>query len=206
MENGKVTPMVKQYFEIKKNYPDSILFFRMGDFYEMFFEDAKIAAPILEVVLTSRNKKKDNSVPLCGIPYHAKNHYASKLLKKGYKVAVCEQIEDPALAVGIVKRDVTQILTPATALEIDLQEDRINNYVVSIYRDEKSISMASIDLAVSSFEVRTFDLSNTDSFYNEFYKKTSQEIVIPEDFEKELEKMMVRFPEFSDILVNKFEL
>ncbi len=198
--------MVKQYFEIKKNYPDSILFFRMGDFYEMFFEDAKIAAPILEVVLTSRNKKKDNSVPLCGIPYHAKDHYASKLLKKGYKVAVCEQIEDPALAVGIVKRDVTQILTPATALEIDLPEDKINNYVVSIYRDEKSISLASIDLAVSSFEVRSFDLSNTESFYNEFYKKTSQEIVIPEDYEKELEKIMVRFPEFSNILINKFEL
>ncbi|MEN8223125.1 MAG: DNA mismatch repair protein MutS [Acidobacteriota bacterium] len=206
MENGKVTPMVKQYFEIKKNYPDSILFFRMGDFYEMFFEDAKIAAPILEVVLTSRNKKKDNSVPLCGIPYHAKDHYASKLLKKGYKVAVCEQIEDPALAVGIVKRDVTQILTPATALEIDLPEDKINNYVVSIYRDEKTISLASIDLAVSSFEVRSFDLSNTDSFYNEFYKKTSREIVIPEDYEAELEKMMKRFPEFSDILVNKFEM
>ena len=205
MENGKITPMVKQYFEIKKNYPDSILFFRMGDFYEMFFDDAKIAAPILEVVLTSRNKKKDNSVPLCGIPYHAKDHYASKLLKKGFKVAVCEQIEDPALAVGIVKRDVVQILTPATALEIDLPEEKINNYVVSIYKDEKTISLASIDLAVSSFEVRSFDLSNPDSFYNEFYKKTSQEIVIPEDYEGELNKVMERFPEFSNILINKFE-
>jgi len=197
--------MVKQYFEIKKDYPDSILFFRMGDFYEMFFEDAKTAAPILEVVLTSRNKKKDNSVPLCGIPYHAKDHYASKLLKNGYKVAVCEQIEDPALAKGIVKRDVVQILTPATALEIDLPEEQINNYVVSIYRDENSISLASLDLAVSSFEVRSFDRSNTDSFYNEFHKKTSREIVIPADYEEELEKMMKRFPEFSNILVNKFE-
>ena len=175
MENGKITPMVKQYFEIKKNYPDSILFFRMGDFYEMFFEDAKIAAPVLEVVLTSRNKKKDNSVPLCGIPYHAKDHYASKLLKKGYKVAVCEQIEDPALVIGIVKRDVTQILTPATALEIDLPNDRINNFVVSIFKDESTIAIASIDLAVSSFEVRSFDLANPDSFYNEFYKKSSQD-------------------------------
>jgi len=206
MENGKITPMVKQYFEIKKNYPDSILFFRMGDFYEMFFEDAKIAAPILEVVLTSRNKKKENSVPLCGIPYHAKDHYASKLLKKGFKVAVCEQIEDPALAVGLVKRDVIQILTPATALEIDLPGEKINNYVVSIFKDEKSIAMASIDLSVSSFEVRSFDLGNPDSFYTEFYKKTSQEIVIPEDYEPVLNKMMERFPEFSDILVNKFEL
>jgi len=205
MENGKLTPMVKQYFEIKKNYPDSILFFRMGDFYEMFFEDAKIAAPILEVVLTSRNKKKENAIPLCGIPYHAKNHYASKLLKNGYKVAVCEQIEDPALAVGIVKRDVTQILTPATALEIDLPDDRINNYVVSIYQDKKSIAIASIDLAVSSFEVRYFDLSNYESFYNEFYKKTSREIVIHENYEDELKKIMERLPELSDILINKFD-
>ncbi len=205
MENGKITPMVKQYFEIKKNYPDSILFFRMGDFYEMFFEDAKIAAPILEVVLTSRNKKKDNSVPLCGIPYHAKDHYASKLLKKGFKVAVCEQIEDPSLAIGLVKRDVVQILTPATALEIDLPEEKINNYVVSLYRDENTIAIASIDLAVSSFEVRSFELSNMDSFFNEFYKKTSQEIVIPDDFEDELNNIMKRFPEFSNILINKFD-
>jgi len=197
--------MVKQYFEIKKNYPDSILFFRMGDFYEMFFEDAKIAAPILEVVLTSRNKKKENAIPLCGVPYHAKNHYASKLLKNGYKVAVCEQIEDPALSSGIVKRDVTQILTPATALEIDLPDDRINNYVVSIYQDEKSIAIASIDLAVSSFEVRSFDLTSYESFYNEFYKKTSKEIVIHEEYENELKKITERFPDLSDILVNKLE-
>ncbi len=205
MDNGKLTPMVKQYFEIKKNYPDSILFFRMGDFYEMFFEDAKIAAPILEVVLTSRNKKKENAIPLCGVPYHAKNHYASKLLKNGYKVAVCEQIEDPALSSGIVKRDVTQILTPATALEIDLPDDRINNYVVSIYQDEKSIAIASIDLAVSSFEVRSFDLTSYESFYNEFYKKTSKEIVIHEEYENELKKITERFPDLSDILVNKLE-
>ena len=107
MENGKITPMVKQYFEIKKNYPDSILFFRMGDFYEMFFDDARTAAPILEVVLTSRNKKKDNSVPLCGIPYHAKDHYASKLLKKGYKVAICEQVGEVGARENPSVRDAT---------------------------------------------------------------------------------------------------
>ncbi|MEN8153281.1 MAG: DNA mismatch repair protein MutS [Acidobacteriota bacterium] len=205
MENGKTTPMIKQYFEIKKDYPDSILFFRMGDFYEMFFDDAKTAAPILEIVLTSRDKKKENSIPLCGIPYHAKEHYASKLLKKGYKVAICEQIEDPALAKGIVKRDVVQILTPATALEIDLLNDDINNYVVSIFKDEKAISIASVDLSVSSFEVKSFDLSNPDSFYNEFYKKNPQEVVISEEFEKEFGKILERFPEFSDILINKYE-
>ena len=119
MDTKKITPMLKQYFEIKKDYPDTILFFRMGDFYEMFFEDAKKAAPILEVVLTSRDKKKEDSVPLCGIPHHARDNYAAKLLKQGLKVAICEQIEDPSLAKGIVKREVTHILTPGTALEIE---------------------------------------------------------------------------------------
>lgn len=205
MENGKITPMLKQYFEIKNRYPDSILFFRMGDFYEMFFEDAKKAAPVLEIVLTSRDKKKENSVPLCGIPYHARDHYASKLLKKGYKVAVCEQVEDPALAKGIVKREVTQILTPGTALEIDLGNDEINNFVISLYRDEKSISMSSVDLSVSSFEVRSFDIDNIDSFYNEFYKKRPSEIVINKDFEEEAEKILKKFPEFSNILITRYD-
>ncbi|MEI6614691.1 MAG: hypothetical protein WCL37_07320, partial [Chrysiogenales bacterium] len=116
MENLASTPMLRQYLEIKKSYPDAILFFRLGDFYEMFFDDAKTAAPILEVVLTSRNKNKEDAVPLCGIPHHAWENYAAKLLRKGFKVAICEQVEDPALAKGIVRREVTHILTPATAL------------------------------------------------------------------------------------------
>ncbi len=103
--------MLKQYFEIKKDYPDAILFFRMGDFYEMFFEDAKKAAPIMEVVLTSRDKKKENSVPLCGIPYHARDNYAAKLLRSGLKVAICEQIEDPALAKGFASNVIIQLLS-----------------------------------------------------------------------------------------------
>jgi len=205
MENGKMTPMIKQYFEIKNQYPDSILFFRMGDFYEMFFDDAKTAAPILEIVLTSRDKKKENSIPLCGIPYHARDHYASKLLKKGFKVAICEQIEDPALAKGIVKREVTRILTPGTALEIDLGNDDINNFVVSIFKDKNSIAISSTDLSVSSFEVRNFDIGNIDSFYNELYKKRPSEIVISEDFEEDAEKILKKFPEFSEILINKYD-
>ena len=119
MENLAPTPMLRQYLEIKKSYPDAILFFRLGDFYEMFFDDARTAAPILEVVLTSRNKNKEDAVPLCGVPHHAWENYAAKLLRKGFKVAICEQVEDPALAKGIVRREVTHILTPATALEVE---------------------------------------------------------------------------------------
>jgi len=205
MDNKKLTPMLKQYFEIKKDYPDTILFFRMGDFYEMFFEDAKIAAPLLEVVLTSRDKKKEDSVPLCGIPYHARDNYAAKLLKHGHKVAICEQVEDPALAQGIVKREVTHILTPATALEIDTGEKELNNFVVSIYKDTRSISMASIDLSVSDFEVKRFDAVNMEPFENEFYRKFPREIVIPENFADGLEETIKKFPEMSNILITHYD-
>jgi len=200
--------MLKQYFEIKKEYPDTILFFRMGDFYEMFFEDAKMAAPMLEVVLTSRDKKKDDAVPLCGIPYHARDAYAAKLLKLGHKVAICEQIEDPALAKGIVKREVTHILTPATALEIDAANTELNNFVISIFKDNESISMAAIDLSVSDFEVRAFDLSATnaiEAFSNEFFRKFPREVVIHPEFEKEMESILKKFPELPNVLINRME-
>lgn len=204
MDQKNITPMLKQYFEIKKDYPDTILFFRMGDFYEMFFDDARLAAPLLEVVLTSRDKKKDDAVPLCGIPYHARDTYAAKLLKHGHKVAICEQVEDPALAKGIVKREVTHILTPGTALEIDTAQKELNNFVVSIYRDQRSIAMASIDLAVSDFEVKQFDVVNMDSFVNEFYRKFPREAVIPEFFAPDLDKTIAGFPEMSNILITRY--
>ena len=204
-QNKKLTPMLKQYFEIKKDYPDTILFFRMGDFYEMFFEDARLAAPLLEVVLTSRDKNKENSVPLCGIPHHARDNYAAKLLRHGHKVAICEQVEDPALAKGIVKREVTHILTPGTALEIDSSQKDLNNFVVSIYKDDGSISIASMDLSVSDFEVKRFDISDLDAFSNEFYRKFPREVVIPENFAEELDGVMKKFPEMADVLVTRYE-
>lgn len=196
--------MLKQYFEIKKDYPDTILFFRMGDFYEMFFEDAKIAAPVLEVVLTSRDKNKENAVPMCGIPYHAKDNYAAKLLKRGFKVAICEQVEDPSLATGIVKRDVTHILTPATALEIETGDTELNNFVASIYKTDGRIALATIDLAVSDFEVRSFEDADLNSFLNELYRKFPREIIIREDFNEELDDITKKIPEMSNFLVNTF--
>ena len=107
-----LTPMVKQYLEIKSQYPDAILFYRIGDFYEMFFEDAQVGSKELDIVLTSRDKGNKDSVPLCGVPHHAADTYITKLLEKGYKVAVCEQVEDPKVAKGIVKRDVIRVFTP----------------------------------------------------------------------------------------------
>ncbi|MBR6448033.1 MAG: DNA mismatch repair protein MutS, partial [Methanomicrobium sp.] len=111
---AEYTPMMKQYFEVKKQYPDTILMFRLGDFYEMFFDDAKTASAELELVLTGRDCGQVERAPMCGIPYHAADSYIARLVSKGYKVAVCEQLEDPALAKGIVKRNVTRVLTPGT--------------------------------------------------------------------------------------------
>lgn len=197
--------MLKQYFEMKKEYPDTILFFRMGDFYEMFFEDAKLAAPILEVVLTSRDKKKEHGVPLCGIPYHARDNYAAKLLRNGFKVAICEQIEDPAQAKGLVKREVVRVLTPATALEIDSADTELNNFVVSVYQDKNTISIASIDLSVSDFEVKCFAVSEIEAFASEFFRKFPREVVIPDSFAPELAKILEKFPELPNILVNPYD-
>ena len=127
-----LTPGMKQYIEIKEKYPDCILFYRMGDFYEMFFEDALTAAPVLEITLTSRNKGKEDSVPLCGFPYHAASTYITKLVEKGFKVAICEQVEDPKKAKGIVKREVVRVITPGLVLDDENLAAGENNYLSGI--------------------------------------------------------------------------
>lgn len=205
MEDRAPTPMLRQYQEIKKSYPDAILFFRLGDFYEMFFDDARVAAPILEVVLTSRNKNKEGAVPLCGVPHHAWENYAAKLLRKGFKVAICEQVEDPALAKGIVRREVTHILTPATALEVDALDSGLNSYIVAIGSGGGELALASLDLAVADFEVKAFAAGNDEALFNEFYRKFPKEIVIARGYEKEFALFVKRFPEFAGMLVTVYE-
>ncbi|MFC1721933.1 DNA mismatch repair protein MutS, partial [Patescibacteria group bacterium] len=135
---AKNTPLMRQYNAIKEKHQDSILFFRMGDFYEMFFEDAKVASKILDIALTSREKNGNEPVPLCGVPYHAADNYLAKLIKAGKKVAVCEQVEDPAKAKGIVKRDVVRVITPGTVHESNLLSDRQNNYLAALAWDRKN--------------------------------------------------------------------
>ena len=129
----KVTPLMQQYQQIKKSYPGAILFFRLGDFYEMFGEDAKLASRLLEITLTSRHK-----IPMCGIPYHSATSYIARLIKKGYKVAVCEQMESPAASKGIVKREVIRLITPGTILEDNLLPQESNNFLSAIYLDPKT--------------------------------------------------------------------
>ncbi len=153
---AKLTPMMQQFKETKEKHPDAILFFRVGDFYEMFFEDAVTAARELEITLTSRDGNKENAVPLAGFPHHAASGYIARLLEKGYNVAICEQVEDPAKAQGLVKREVIRVITPGTRIEDNLlQEDR-NNYLASIHiaDNEKEYGLAVID--VSTGEIMVF--------------------------------------------------
>ncbi len=151
-----LTPAMKQYVEIKEKYPDCILFYRMGDFYEMFFEDALTAAPILEITLTSRNKSKEDAVPLCGFPYHAASGYITKLVEKGYKVAVCEQVEDPKNAKGIVRRAVVRVITPGLVVDEENLKASENNYLACISAGRDSMGLAFLDLSTGDFQIGEF--------------------------------------------------
>src|SRR5919108_4459378 len=150
------TPMIKQYLKIKKQYPDAILFFRLGDFYEMFFEDANIASKILGITLTSRNKSEKNPIPLCGIPYHSVEPYVSKLLQHGYKVAICEQVEDPKLAKGVVERKVIKVFTPGVILDSEKLDSKSNNFLAAIYFNGKSYGIAYADISTGEFKTASF--------------------------------------------------
>ncbi|HDQ04097.1 MAG TPA: DNA mismatch repair protein MutS [Deltaproteobacteria bacterium] len=151
-----LTPAMKQYVEIKQKHPDSILLYRMGDFYELFFDDARIAAPVLEITLTSRNKGKEDSVPLCGFPYHAAAGYIAKLVEKGFKVAICEQVEDPKKAKGIVKREVIRMITPGLVLEEENLTASENNYLACVSAVKNNFGLAFLDISTGEFQVSEF--------------------------------------------------
>lgn len=150
-----LTPMMKQYLDIKEQYPDSILFYRLGDFYEMFMEDAKVASSILEIALTGRDAGLSARVPMCGIPYHAAPQYIAKLTAKGYKVAICEQVEDPKLTKGIVRREVLRIITPGTLMEEANLKEKENNFIASLIALEEGYALAFSDISTGSFFVTT---------------------------------------------------
>ena len=134
---AELTPMMQQYLKMKELHPDCILFFRLGDFYEMFNEDAKLVSKELELTLTTRDRGKpqDERTPMCGVPYHSADAYIARLIAKGYKVAICEQMEDPATAKGLVDRDIIRIVTPGTVISETMLEEGRNNYICSVYLD-----------------------------------------------------------------------
>ena len=144
-----LSPMMTQYKKIKRDYPDTILMFRLGDFYEMFYEDAETVSRELDLTLTGRACGMKQRAPMCGVPYHAVQTYISKLLKKGYKVAICEQLQDPAEVKGIVDRNVTRIITGGTITDPESLSDDKNNYLMSLYLDEKGVGAVWTDITTA---------------------------------------------------------
>ncbi|MEN6374607.1 MAG: DNA mismatch repair protein MutS [Smithella sp.] len=175
-----LTPAMKQYVEIKEKYPDCILLYRMGDFYELFFEDATLVAPILEITLTSRNKGKEDSVPLCGFPYHAASSYVTKLVEKGFKVAICEQVEDPKKAKGIVKRDVIRVITPGLLLDAENLSSGENNFLAGLSFSSEMIGLAFVDISTGEFQISEF--SDRDSFMNAITGLDCKELIVVKSF------------------------
>ena len=151
-----LSPMMKQYLAIKEKYPDTLLFFRLGDFYEMFFEDAKTASMELELTLTGRDCGLEERAPMCGVPFHSYEGYVAKLVAKGYKVAICEQMEDPATAKGIVKRDIVRVITPGTVLENNMLDESRNNYIASVFTKENRGAVCFADVSTGAVFATSF--------------------------------------------------
>jgi DNA mismatch repair protein MutS len=192
-DNAKVTPMLRQYLEIKAQHPDAILFYRLGDFYEMFFEDAKTASKVLGITLTSRNSKDDeNRVPLCGVPYHAAATYLARLVRAGFKVAICEQVEDPKLAKGVVKREVVKVITPGLITEEGLLDDKSNVYVAAVAppsgKGDGLWGLSLLDLSTGEFLVGEFE--GADAAADELCRLGPAELVIPEGDDPALTALM----------------
>ncbi len=174
------TPLMRQYTSIKQKYPQALLFFRLGDFYELFFEDAVLAARELQITLTSRNKEKGVAVPMCGVPYHAADTYIARLIQKGHKVAVCEQMEDPRQAKKLVRREVTRVVTPGTAADAHLLAPRENNFLVAACESPDRIGLACVDLSTGEF--RATELTGTDratKFTEEVKHLGARELLFP---------------------------
>ena len=175
---AKLTPMMQQYFEIKQNYQDCILFYRLGDFYEMFYDDAKIASKELEITLTGKDCGQEERAPMCGVPYHSCEVYLNKLIEKGYKVAICEQVEDPKKSKGIVKRDVIRIVTPGTNMSTQTLDESKNNFLMAIFLFEQLYGMALVDISTGEFKATQFD--DTSKLLDEIYKFSPAEIICNE--------------------------
>lgn len=185
IDRSKISPMMKQYFEVKDKYPDCVLFFRLGDFYEMFFNDAITVSKALELTLTGRDCGLEERAPMCGVPYHAADMYIKRLIEMGFKVAVCEQLTDPAESKGIVVRDVIRVVTPGTLTESSMLDDGENNYICSIFYDEqaKSCAVASADVSTGKAALSVFEGKDLEAgVINELSRCRPAEVIFPDSF------------------------
>ena len=177
---AELTPMMQQYIETKKQYPDSILFYRLGDFYEMFFDDAILASKELEITLTGKSCGQEERAPMCGVPYHAVDGYLNKLVSKGYKVAICEQVEDPKAARGIVKREVVRIVTPGTNLNTQALDETKNNYLMCVFYTGEQYGMSVADVTTGAYEAT--EMENLRQLMDEINKYMPSELICNETF------------------------
>ncbi|MBP1949204.1 DNA mismatch repair protein MutS [Virgibacillus litoralis] len=191
---AKSTPMMEQYLKIKAEHKDAFLFFRLGDFYEMFFDDAINAARELEITLTKRGAGQDDPIPMCGVPYHSAANYIKNLIEKGYKVAICEQVEDPKVAKGVVRREVVQLITPGTVMESNMLNERDNNYIASLsHFSDGSYVIVYNDLSIGENNIALIS-SGWDAVIHELFNQPIKEIVIPsslpDEFQDQLSKKL----------------
>lgn len=205
----KLSPMMEQYMEIKASYEDCILFFRLGDFYEMFFDDAILASKELELTLTGKNCGQEERAPMCGVPFHSAESYIAKLVAKGYKVAICEQVEDPKDAKGIVKREVIQIVTPGTVTAQSMLAEKENNYLAAVCLDEKLGKMSVAYCDVSTGEVNVTEASGEnlyETLINELVKIKAREILVTKEFSEnhQTEEISMITDAFINVVTDEF--
>ena len=200
-----LTPMMQQYFDIKEKHKDCILFFRLGDFYEMFFDDALTASKAIDITLTGRDCGQDERAPMCGIPHHAADGYISKLISQGFKVAIAEQVEDPSVAKGIVKRDVIRVVTPGTVTDSVMLDEKKNNYIVCIYKMGFAYGFCSADVSTGMINATSIAWGNTTLKLLDEIAKFNPSEVICNQFAYEdkhllqlLQKRMMNISMFSD--------
>ena len=203
------TPMMRQYLEVKENYPDAFVFFRLGDFYELFFEDAIVASKELEITLTGRANGKDGKIPMCGVPHHAADTYVNKLIEKGYKVAMCEQVEDASQTKGMVRREVVSVLTPGTVMKKDALNEKENNFLIAVEVDGSEYCIAYSDLSTGESFVKKIGV---DELSAEVVNLDSKEVVTASDFNqnilenlKQLKQLVVS-SEDATAIAGEFEL
>jgi DNA mismatch repair protein MutS len=174
---SKVTPMMQQYLEIKARYPDALLLYRMGDFYELFMEDAVTAAQILEIALTSRDKNAENPIPMCGVPYHAADSYIARLIAAGHKVAICDQVEDPKKAKGLVRREVTRVVTPGLVVESRNLSSKEPNYLAAVAEARGTYGLAYLDISTADFQV--VEVAGEEALLDELHRVAPRELLVP---------------------------
>jgi DNA mismatch repair protein MutS len=211
----KLTPMMQQYMELKENYKDCIILYRLGDFYEMFFDDAIVASKVLEIALTGRDCGLDERAPMCGVPHHSIDNFIPKLIENGFKVAICEQMEDPATAKGIVKRDVVRVITPGTIIDQNMLEDKSNNYLCSLYLTNGGFGMSYVDVSTGDLLVTEYISNNSkalvDAITAEIIKINPSEIIANSTINNDIIDLKINclnnintIEEYKELILNHF--